>query len=216
MLVKIGAADPAPLKIADLPLGGPQTLAWPMQPANGTVRDGSRLNKVLLLRLDPAGFDRGNPSPLRRWRGRLFGDLPSHGMRGRQMARRDATARVSVPFFAIRPEEGSRSGRRAHASAIAGVAAKGCRRAARRRQAVHRACSGSSSKPDIVEIRVTATDRGRKPPCPDHTVSGFLIGAGALGSAVGRGGTGAKAAAGFAATGVPRRRFRPFCRVTSR
>ena len=57
VLVKIGAADPAPLKIADLPLGGPQTLAWPMRPATSTVRDGSRLNKVLLLRLDPAGFD---------------------------------------------------------------------------------------------------------------------------------------------------------------
>ncbi len=57
VLVKIGAANPAPLKIADLPLGGPQTLAWPMRPATSTVRDGSRLNKVLLLRLDPAGFD---------------------------------------------------------------------------------------------------------------------------------------------------------------
>jgi Rieske Fe-S protein len=57
MLVKIGAADAAPLKVGDLPLGGPQTLAWPMQPTTKTVRDGSRLNKVLLLRLDPAGFD---------------------------------------------------------------------------------------------------------------------------------------------------------------
>jgi Rieske Fe-S protein len=56
-LVKIDAADPVPLKAADLPLGGPQTLAWPMQSATKTVRDGSRLNKVLLLRLDPAGFD---------------------------------------------------------------------------------------------------------------------------------------------------------------
>jgi rieske iron-sulfur protein len=56
VLVKIGAAA-APLKAADLPLGGPQVLAWPMDPATKTVRDGSRLNKVLLLRLDPAGFD---------------------------------------------------------------------------------------------------------------------------------------------------------------
>ncbi|MBV8121248.1 MAG: Rieske (2Fe-2S) protein [Alphaproteobacteria bacterium] len=57
VLVKIGAVDTAPLKAADLPLGGPQVLAWPMDPASKTVRDGSRLNKVLLLRLDPAGFD---------------------------------------------------------------------------------------------------------------------------------------------------------------
>ena len=28
-----------------------------MDPATNTVRDGSRLNKVLLLRLDPEGFD---------------------------------------------------------------------------------------------------------------------------------------------------------------
>jgi rieske iron-sulfur protein len=56
VLVKVGAADPAPLKVADLPLGGPQVLAWPMQPATSTVCDGTRLNKVLLLRLDPAGF----------------------------------------------------------------------------------------------------------------------------------------------------------------
>lgn len=57
MLVKISAANPAPLKVADIPLGGPQMLVWPMDPASKTVRDGTRLNKVLLLRLDPAGFD---------------------------------------------------------------------------------------------------------------------------------------------------------------
>jgi rieske iron-sulfur protein len=57
VLVKIGAADSTPLKPADIPRGGPQILAWPMQPATSTVRDGSRLNKVLLLRLDPVGFD---------------------------------------------------------------------------------------------------------------------------------------------------------------
>jgi Rieske Fe-S protein len=57
VLVKIGSADPAPLKAEDLPLGGPQTLAWPLEPATNTARDGTRLNKVLVLRLDPAGFD---------------------------------------------------------------------------------------------------------------------------------------------------------------
>ena len=57
VLIKIGAADPVPLKASELPLGGPQILAWPMDPADKTVRDGTRLNKILLLRLDASGFD---------------------------------------------------------------------------------------------------------------------------------------------------------------
>ena len=56
VLVKTGGGG-APLKATDLPPGGPQIFAWPMDPADKTVRDGTRLNKVLLLRLDPAGFD---------------------------------------------------------------------------------------------------------------------------------------------------------------
>jgi Rieske Fe-S protein len=42
---------------ADLPLGGPQVLAWPMAPMTKTVRNGSRLSQVLLLRFDPSGLD---------------------------------------------------------------------------------------------------------------------------------------------------------------
>jgi rieske iron-sulfur protein len=38
----------------DLPLGGPQQLAYPMDPRLKIVRDGSLLNQVLLIRLDPA------------------------------------------------------------------------------------------------------------------------------------------------------------------
>ncbi len=45
------------IKPADLVLGATQTLAWPMDPATKVVRDGSRLNQVLLLRLDPANLD---------------------------------------------------------------------------------------------------------------------------------------------------------------
>ncbi|MBV8934355.1 MAG: Rieske (2Fe-2S) protein [Alphaproteobacteria bacterium] len=52
-----GASTPEPLKADDLPLDGKQTLAWPMEPETKVVRNGSRLNKVLLLRLDPEGFD---------------------------------------------------------------------------------------------------------------------------------------------------------------
>jgi len=42
------------IKVEDLALGGPQQLAYPMEPTGSIVRDGSRLNQVLLIRLDPA------------------------------------------------------------------------------------------------------------------------------------------------------------------
>ena len=38
----------------DLPLGGPQQLAFPMDPVTKVIRDGSLLNQVALIRLDPA------------------------------------------------------------------------------------------------------------------------------------------------------------------
>jgi Rieske Fe-S protein len=41
----------------DIPEGGPQIPAWPMDPKTRVVRDGSRLNQVLLLRLDPGKLD---------------------------------------------------------------------------------------------------------------------------------------------------------------
>jgi Rieske Fe-S protein len=46
-----------PVQIDDLPVGGPQVLAWPVDPQSETVRDGSRLNQVLLVRFDPAELD---------------------------------------------------------------------------------------------------------------------------------------------------------------
>jgi Rieske Fe-S protein len=45
------------IKAADLPLNGPQVLAWPMDSASKTVRSGSRLNQVILVKLDPASLD---------------------------------------------------------------------------------------------------------------------------------------------------------------
>ena len=41
------------IKPEDLPEGGPQILAYPIDPATETVRNGSRLNQVLLIRLEP-------------------------------------------------------------------------------------------------------------------------------------------------------------------
>jgi rieske iron-sulfur protein len=42
------------VKAEDLPIGGPQVMAYPMDSKTNTVRDGSRLNQVALIRLDPA------------------------------------------------------------------------------------------------------------------------------------------------------------------
>ena len=43
-----------PIKIDAMTVGGPPLTAMPQDAASGTVRDGSRLNQVLLVRLDPA------------------------------------------------------------------------------------------------------------------------------------------------------------------
>lgn len=45
------------ITLADLVPGAPQILAWPMDPATQIVRNGSRLNQVLLVRFDPASLD---------------------------------------------------------------------------------------------------------------------------------------------------------------
>ena len=42
---------------ADVPAGDAPVLAWPMEAASKTVRDGSRLNQVLLVRLDAVALD---------------------------------------------------------------------------------------------------------------------------------------------------------------
>jgi len=53
VLVRTG--DPAlkPLTPGDVPGNAQYISAWPMAPANKIVRNGSRLNEVLLVRLDP-------------------------------------------------------------------------------------------------------------------------------------------------------------------
>ena len=53
LLVKVGDATGMPLTPSNIPIGAKQTMAWPMDPMDKTIRNGSRLNRVLLLRLDP-------------------------------------------------------------------------------------------------------------------------------------------------------------------
>ena len=53
LLIKSGDASRTPLTPGDIPLGASQTMAWAMDPGDRTVRSGSRLNQLLLLRIDP-------------------------------------------------------------------------------------------------------------------------------------------------------------------
>ena len=45
------------IKPDDLTLGGPPLRAWPKDPKTSVVRNGSRLNEVAIIRLDPSEFD---------------------------------------------------------------------------------------------------------------------------------------------------------------
>ena len=53
-LVRAADASATPLKPADIPPGAKQIFVWAVDPLTGTVRSGTRLNRVLLVRLDPA------------------------------------------------------------------------------------------------------------------------------------------------------------------
>jgi rieske iron-sulfur protein len=45
-----------PVTLADLAPGGPPLTAYPVDPATQTIRDDSRLNEILLVRLDPTAL----------------------------------------------------------------------------------------------------------------------------------------------------------------
>ncbi len=49
-----GPAEGRIVALADLPVGGPPVNAYPIDPRSKVVRNDSRLNQVLLIRLDPA------------------------------------------------------------------------------------------------------------------------------------------------------------------
>ncbi len=57
LVVAEGDQEGKIIKPDDLPLGGPQVLAWPMDPKTKVVRNGSRLNQVLVLRLASTELD---------------------------------------------------------------------------------------------------------------------------------------------------------------
>jgi len=49
-------AQPTPLAAEAVVLGAPPVSAWPIDPATGLARDGSRLNLVRVMRLDPGAL----------------------------------------------------------------------------------------------------------------------------------------------------------------
>ena len=56
LLVKVGDATLTPLTPDDVLPGKNPTMAWPLAAQTGVAKSGSRLNRVLLVRLDPAAL----------------------------------------------------------------------------------------------------------------------------------------------------------------
>jgi rieske iron-sulfur protein len=56
LIVRADDATHRPLRPADVPLNARQIAAWAMDPSDGTVRNGSRFNALILLRLDEASL----------------------------------------------------------------------------------------------------------------------------------------------------------------
>ncbi len=49
-----GAKANQPIMAIDLKVGSPQVTAWAMDPSSKTVRDGSKLNQLIVLAVDPS------------------------------------------------------------------------------------------------------------------------------------------------------------------
>jgi rieske iron-sulfur protein len=57
LVVSEGDGEGQVIKPQDLKVGGPPVHAWPKDPKTSVIRNGSRLNEVLVVRLDPAELD---------------------------------------------------------------------------------------------------------------------------------------------------------------
>ena len=53
LLVKVDDQKAIPLTPDDIPLASDQTMAWAMDPVDKTIRNGQRLNRILLVRFSP-------------------------------------------------------------------------------------------------------------------------------------------------------------------
>jgi len=57
LVVSEGSQSGQVIRPSDLKVGGAPVHAWPKDPKTSVVRDGSRLNEVIVIRLDPAELD---------------------------------------------------------------------------------------------------------------------------------------------------------------
>jgi rieske iron-sulfur protein len=57
LVISEGENEGKVIEPQDLKLGGPPLRAWPKDPKTSVVRNGSRLNEILVVRLDPAELD---------------------------------------------------------------------------------------------------------------------------------------------------------------
>ena len=57
LVVSEGPQSGQVIKPSDLTLGGPPVHAWPKDPKTSVVRNGSRLNEIIVIKLDPAELD---------------------------------------------------------------------------------------------------------------------------------------------------------------
>jgi Rieske Fe-S protein len=57
LVISEGDRANAVIKPGDLTLGGPPLHAWPKDPMTSVIRKGSRLNEILVIRLDPTELD---------------------------------------------------------------------------------------------------------------------------------------------------------------
>ena len=54
LVFAFGENEGRPITLDSLAVGDQQVFAWPMAPATSTIRNGSRLNQILVVKLDPA------------------------------------------------------------------------------------------------------------------------------------------------------------------
>ena len=118
-----------PLTPNDIRLGAPPIIAWAMDPKTRTVRSGSRLNQVLLVRLDAKKLSPDTASRAVRRRCRvhrhLYRILAAKWTIGSATSKSciaPVMARSSIPRTAQRSLKGKRRGhcRHSHSSSIAG------------------------------------------------------------------------------------------------
>jgi Rieske Fe-S protein len=59
LVFAFGEQEGQPVRPEDLGAGAKQTFAWAMQPGTGTIRSGTRLHQIVLIRLDPSWLSEG-------------------------------------------------------------------------------------------------------------------------------------------------------------